>query len=350
MATTLPILTRTIDNAFTTTWYEIRPEAIDNILDATVVWAALRAAGTFTPQTGGEFITRTIRHGEVDAVAVAKGDILPQGETETETMAIWEWKHVATHIQRDTITDQKNAGPSKIKDYVAQRLEAARDGKEQKFETQIFGAFQSNETGKEFQSLDDMVPGGSTVVNALVNQNSGTYGRITRATAYVTDSTTSLQTPSAGTNPWWGPKYLAGTLATIGTTLLEDLRTLYNGLHNNQSPPTLIIVDQNIFEIYEDFSADTIQIIKDERTFLADLGFEVLRFKGKPFVWTPGITANNILMLNTDFVEVVYDPGLWFDMTEWKAIPLQMERIAHIISALNVISSQLRRHGRLIYA
>ena len=127
------------------------------------------------------------------------------------------------------------------------------------------------------------------------------------------------------------------------------MRTLYNSLHNNQSPPNLIITDQNIFETYEDFSADTIQIIKDESTFLADLGFEVLRFKGKPMVWTPGITADQILMLNTDFVEVVYDPGLWFDMTDWKPIPLGMERIAHIMSALNVISGQLRRHGRIFF-
>ena len=36
--TTLPSLTRTIDDAFLTTWFEIREEAIDNILDATVIW------------------------------------------------------------------------------------------------------------------------------------------------------------------------------------------------------------------------------------------------------------------------------------------------------------------------
>ncbi|KKL11579.1 hypothetical protein LCGC14_2544440, partial [marine sediment metagenome] len=39
MATTLPELTETIDNAFLHTWYEIRKEAIDNIIDATPVWA-----------------------------------------------------------------------------------------------------------------------------------------------------------------------------------------------------------------------------------------------------------------------------------------------------------------------
>ena len=45
MPTTLPTLTETFDNAFTHTWYEIRPEAIDNILEATVFTMALKEYG-----------------------------------------------------------------------------------------------------------------------------------------------------------------------------------------------------------------------------------------------------------------------------------------------------------------
>ncbi|MEK0325385.1 MAG: hypothetical protein QQN63_06735, partial [Nitrosopumilus sp.] len=113
---TLPSLTRTIDDAFVTTWYEIREEAIDNILNATVIWAALMGAGSFTPQVGGQFITRTIVHGEQAAVDVARGDTLPQGEPELETMARWTWRYIATHVQRSVFDDQINNGPSKIKD------------------------------------------------------------------------------------------------------------------------------------------------------------------------------------------------------------------------------------------
>ncbi len=51
----------------------------------------------------------------------------------------------------------------------------------------------------------------------------------------------------------------------------------------------MIVCDQNSFEIYEDFALDASQIIKDESTKMADLGFEVLRFKGKPMIWTPNI-------------------------------------------------------------
>lgn len=342
MPTTLPTLTRLIDNAFVTTWYEIREEAVDNILDATVLWAVLNNTGRLKTQVGSKFITRTIRHGETAAVDVAKGDLLPQGDTELETMAIWLWKAIASHVQADIFDDQENAGPSKIKDYIGLKLTGARDGMEQKFETNLLSAHKANETGKILQSFEDMVP-------SIADRGSGTYGRITRADTFAADGNGNT-VPTGGVNPWWGSIYRAGTLADIATDLLDDMRELYATVHANQSPPKLMITTQKIFGIYEDFAVGVTQIIKDETTFIADLGFEVLRFKGKPLVWTPNMTTDHMLMINTDFVELVYDPNVWFDMTDFKPIPLETKRIAHILAFANLISDQLRRHGRLEYA
>ena len=341
--TTLPSLTRTIDDAFLTTWFEIREEAIDNILDATVIWAALLGAGSFTPQIGGEFITRTILHGEQSAVDVERGDTLPQGDPELETMARWTWRYIATHVQRSVFDDQKNNGPSKIKDLVGLKLGAARDGMEQRFETVLMNTIVTDETGKGMQGLNDMIP-------PTADRSNGSYGAINRPSAYVDSGNGVFIGDTAGTNGWWGPKYLAGTLSTLEDDLLTDLKKLYNSVHNNQSPPNLILTTQTIFEAYEEFALDISQIIKDETTRLADLGFEVLRFKGKPLIWSPNVDANVVKMINTDYVEVVYDPEYWFMMTEFKPIPLQPERIAHIISTVTLVSSQLRRHGALTYS
>ena len=343
MPTTLPSLTQTIDNAFVTTWYEIRAEAIDNILNATVLWAAMNAAGCLKPQTGSELITRTIRYGEQSATEIERGDTLPQGEPELETMAIWRWRTLASHVQRNMFDDQKNQGPSKIKDLVATKLGAARDGLEQKFESSLLNTIVIDESGKLIQGLHDMIP-------PIASRTSGTYGGISRPSAYADTGNGVFAPDSAGTNPWWGPKYLPGTLATIEDELLTDMKKLYNTVHANQVPPNLIVTTQNLFEIYEEFALDISQLVKDESTKLADLGFEVLRFKGKPLIWTPNMTANHMLMLNTDFIEFVYDPTYWFSMTDWKPVPLQPDRIAHIVCFGNMISSQLRRHGRLEYA
>lgn len=338
--TTLPTYTRTLDDAFVTTWYEIREEAIDNILAATPIWNILMGSGSFIEQTGGEIITRTIRHGEITPEQVQKGSVMTAGEPKLETMALWQWKYLASNIQRSTFDDQKNNGPSKIKDYVGVRITAARDGLEQKFETDIWGTFATSETAVGIQGLNDLCP-------TIANRSTGTYGNINRPLTY--DSfAAAVESPLTG-NIWWGGKYLDGVDATADVDLLSDMKKLYNSLHANQSAPNLIIMDQTKFEIYEDFAIDISQIIKDETTRLADLGFEVLRFKGKPVVWSSDITAQHVLMINTDWVEVVYDPLLWFDMTDWKPQAFEFDRAAQILCALNVITSQPRRHGRIEY-
>jgi hypothetical protein len=321
MPTTLPSLTRSIDDYFVSTWYEIRPTAVDQILDAIVMWAALKDFGCMTTQVGGEYITRTVRYGEATTKAVVKGDVLNDGEPELETMARWTWRYLSSHVQRSAIDDQKNNGKNKIKSLVATRLQAAKEAMEQDYEAKLLQAEVTAETGKEIQGFNDIVP-------AYANRATGTYGAISRA------------------NTWWQPKYKQLT-APYDVNLLTDMKNLYNTVHNNQTPPNLIITDQTLFELYEDFALDASQIVKSNGNKLADLGFEVLMFKGKPMIWTPNITANNMLFMNMKYVELVYDPQMWFDMTEWKAIPKQLERIAHIISACNLISSQLRRHGRL---
>lgn len=342
MATTLPQFTKLIDDQFVTTWYDIRPEAIDNILLATVVWALLMKKGCFKPQKGSQLITRTLRYAVGQAtVPVSKGDTLPMGVTETETMASWTFRNQAVNIQRDMITDAENSGKFKIKDYVTKRLTEARDSMSQKYETDVLRTEITNESGKNIQGLLDIVPDYS-------NATTGTYGSIARPSAYsqIAASNGVFAPTLTGTNSWWGPKYKQLT-APYEVNLVSDMKVLFNSVHNNQIPPDIILSDQGLYELYEEFAVDRSQIVKDDSQFLADLGFESLSFKGKPVIWTPNMPANNMLFLTSEFIDVVYDPGLWFDMSEWKPIPNQMDRVAHIISRMNIVSEQLRRHGRL---
>lgn len=341
MAVTLPTFSRTMDNAFLTTWYDIKKEAIDNILNATVIWAALNQAGCMKPQEGGKLITRTIRYGQSVATEIERGDTLPTGETELETMAIWTWRTIAAGVQRSLFDDQQNRGPDKIKDLVGMKLGAARDALEQKYEASMTNTLVAAETGKLFQGLHDMIP-------PIASRTTGTYGGIARPATYA-DSGNGVYAPATG-NTFWGPKYLQGTLSTIEDDLVSDMKKLFNSVTANQASPNLIVTTQSVFELYEEFALDAVQIIKDEGTFLADLGFQTLRFKGKPMVWAPTITSGHMFMLNTDFIDIVYDPAFWFDMSDWKPSQTDEYRIAHILCFANMVSDQLRRHGRLEYA
>lgn len=345
MATTLPQWTRVLDNAFTETWYEIRPTAIDNILLATNVSAMLKSKGCYKPQTGSEFITRTIKYAVGPTPQfVGKGDTLPMGTQQTETVARWGFRNLVSHAQRDTITDRENAGKFKIKDYISKRLMEARDALSQTFETTWYNGPTTDESGKVWQSLEDLLP-------PYANATSGTWGAIARPSAFaqIPAANGVFKPDPAGTNPWWGAAYKQMT-APYEVNLVSDMKVLFNSVTNNQESPDMLVCDQVSYELYEEFAVDKSQLVKDDSSMLADLGYETLRFKGKPMMWSPNVVANTINMYNTNYIEVIYDPGAWFEMTEWKAIPNQFERVAHFLCSGNVITDQPRRHGKLTSA
>lgn len=333
MPTTLPQFTKAIDNYFTETWYEIKEGAIDNILLGTPIWAVLKNNGCFDTQTGGTNVEETIKYAVgPTAVPVVKGDVMGQGEIETETAAFWTFRNLSAHMQRSLIQDRENNGKFRIKDYAKKRITEAQQALQQQYELDLFNVGVSttltDESGKRIQSLNEMIP-------SSTNKATGTYGGIARS------------------NTWWQSIYKALT-ATPEVNLLSDMKSIYNSIGLNQDYPDLLVSTQNLFEIYEEFALDQVQIIKDENTYLADLGFEVLRFKGNPLVWSPNVSTNasntnknTMLFLNTKWIKVIYDPNMWFDMSEWKPIPLQQERIAHLLCAMVLYTNQPRRHGRL---
>lgn len=341
MPVTLPQEVRLMDDKFNTTWYEIRPEAIDNVLLATVIWAMLKEKKRFVGQTGSDLITRTIRYGVGPTVeAISKGDLLPMGTVETTTQARWGFRYLAVPVQRDMITDVENSGKFKIRDYVTKRLGEARDSLEQTLETDVVRTADTTEAAhKHPQSLLDIVP-------PYANATQGTYGGIARPSAYTQiGAGNGVFAPSAG-NTFWGPKYKQMTSPTE-VNLVSDMKVLWNSITNNQKAPNMIVSDQLTYELYEEFAVDKSQIVKNDVGMLADLGFETLEFKGAPWIWTPNFANNELCMYDLMSIEVVYRPNLWFEMTDWKSMPNQLERIAHILTSLNIITDQPRRHGRL---
>ncbi|MHA1840849.1 MAG: hypothetical protein ACTSYW_02615, partial [Candidatus Heimdallarchaeota archaeon] len=137
MADTLPELTRTIDSNFVNTWYEIRSQVIDNILESNIFTLALREYGCMVPQVGGEYITRTVGFGTKSKQNIQKGSVLSQSELDPDTMAMWDWRYFAIDVNRSLVDDKKNSGPSKIKDYVARRLEQVVESLKQELEVDL---------------------------------------------------------------------------------------------------------------------------------------------------------------------------------------------------------------------
>jgi hypothetical protein len=359
---TVPTMQRTVDDQFVQTWYEIREQAVDNILDATVFWLALREHGCLVPQTGGEYITRTVHYGTKQGQNISKGATLKQSIAKRETMAWWDWAYSAIDINRTLIDDQKNAGPSKIKDYVQNRIMHAREDIVQKMEDDIFGW--GGAIADQMQGIFDIVQVADTDTDTtnwygLPTFNFGTpikwapqnLGQTVAASGVVTGAAaTSFGNISRADNTWWrNPAPKAGANPEIN--LRSDMNTFFNTISDNIAPPNFIICDQDLYEYYEEEAVDKIQVVRTSfNAAAADLGFETLTFKGKPMTWS-GKLANTdkMFFLNLDYIELVYDPNYWFDMTEWFTTPSQLERVAYIISAQQLIDSQPRRHGMIDY-
>ena len=178
----------------------------------------------------------------------------------------------------------------------------------------------------------------------------GTWDPAAAATSPIYTSGSTQGNIDRSALSWFRTNYKNGT-DSAAANLLADMRTFWNDISANLASPNFLICDQTLYEYYEDEVSDKQQIVRTLFNRLAaDLGFETLTFKGAPISWTGQLSSSSKMMfLNLDFIELVYDPTMWFDMTEWYTTPSQLERVAYIISAMQLIDTQPRRHGLLDY-
>lgn len=354
MATTLPQLTRTLDDDFVNTWYEIRPYVVDNVLTATIFWFALKEHGCLKSQVGGEYITRTVGYGTKGTQRFNKGSTLSQSTPKLDTMARWDWRYFLIDINRTLIDDAKNSGPFKIKSYLARRIGAARDGLVQDLETYLHQWGTYYEAPLQPNGLYDICP--QYVAEIKVGDG----------TASDSQAVGTSQGNLNRTNTWWRNWVASDDVSESASTfiaeqthepyamnLLPDMRHFYNCVTANQESPNFILMDQNIYEAYEEEASDRQQIVRNRFTRDAvDLGFVAQTFKGATMSYSAKLSGSkHVFMLNLNRIELVYDPNVWFDMTNWMETPNQLERVAYIVCMTpGLITEEPRRHGAMEYA
>jgi len=131
------------------------------------------------------------------------------------------------------------------------------------------------------------------------------------------------------------------------------MRHMFNKVRANQEAPNLILMDQSIYEAYEDEAQDKQQIVQSVFTKKAiDLGFDAFTYKGATMSYTSKFAGTlHIMMLNMNWINMTYNPNLWFDMGNWKETHNQFERVAYIVCMTTGLrTAQPRRHGVMEYA
>jgi hypothetical protein len=314
-------LTEVLDNMYSSTWQHMKGEVIDNIFDSAPFWYWLKEKGKLKSVEGGRHILETLEYAENDGVGfIGRGGTVPLNDREFITQAVFDWRYLQAPIVRFGVDDQKNRGKTRIFELVKAKLNNAQESLISVLEEKLFAG--AGEEGGAFDGLQLMVADDPTAAASV--------GQIPQAT-----------------ETWWRNKTANMTGVSFATNGTAYMRTLLNNCQNNrkQDRPDIILTGQTPYEYYEDNVLDKFQI-NDKK--LADLGFENIKFKNIPMVWSPECANTRMYMLNTRFLSFVYDPAVFFDMTEWKAIPDQInDRAAQIITACSMTTNRRRVHGVL---
>ncbi len=351
---TLPTLNRTIDDDFMNTWYEIRPNVIDNVLTANVFWLALKEYGCLVPQVGGEYITRSLGYGTKSTQRFSKGSVLTQEIKKLDTMARWDWRYFLVDVNRTLIDDRKNAGKFKIKSYIARRLEAAQEALKADLDTYVH-QWSAYYTG-------DLQPNGLYDVNPMYVAEAA----VGDGGASDTQATGSKNGNIArATNAWFRnwtaesvdhDEFLSGAVTeSYNYNLVPDLDHAFNTISANMEAPNFILTHQAVFEALCDEMRDRVQIVRTGfNKTAADLGFETVTHRGATVTWSSKLpttgTVVHIHLLNMNHLEFVYDPDCWFDMLDWRTTTNQLERVTYIACMTpGLITEQPRRHGSMEY-
>lgn len=308
-------LTEAIDNLYTTTWQNMGSSVADQIFDGTPFWFWMRKKGMLKSTEGGRYISAPVRYAKNESITwVRKGSSVSLDDYEFLTTAQYDWRYVVATIVRFGIDDQQNRGRNAIIDLMNAKLENARDSLTDELEIRSTGTAGTD----QMHGLQDLVADDPTT---------GTLGTI-----------------DSSVNTWWRNQTQTMTGSSFATNGTSTMTTMINNCSKNQrqDSPDIIVTGQTPYEYLKDATLEQKRIVN--RT-LGDAGFQNIEFEGLPVIWSPQI-ALRMYFLNTRFMMLKYDPMMYFDMTEWKVIPTQVnDRAAQIVLAGNLITNRRRVLG-----
>ena len=316
-------LTEQLDTLYTTTWANRREGVADNVFDSTPFWYWMKEKGALKTEEGGRRIEESLRYGKSPNIGwIGKGATVGMGDMDHLTIAYYDWRYLADSIVRFMADDQQNRGKPQIIKLMNSKIDTSQDSLVEEMETRLCG-----------KSTDAAAPGEYTPMHGLqeavpddptANNN---YGSIDNAA-----------------RTWWRSQTKNLTGASFATNGFRAMQKMKNDCMNNlgMDKPEIIVSAQTPYEYYDEDVTEQRRIVNKT---LGDMGFENVEFKGMPMIWTPYM-SQRMYFLNTKFLSFVYDPMFYFDMTEWKAIPNQVQdRAAQILTACNLIMNRRRCHG-----
>ena len=328
MAATPENLTEKLDTLYSTTWQLMREEVVDNIFKATPFWFWLSSRNRIRRESGGRWIGAQTMYSKNSTVAsLGPGgtvDISPQN---IHTTAKYDWKWIAGSIVRLYSEDHQNKGQQAIMNLLESKTKNLQLSMIDIFESQAF-ADGSGNGGLDLLGLASLVKDDPTTNPASPPGNVGGI--------------------DSAANSWWRNQartYSVAGMPSGDVGIAFNMRKLYNACSVGNDHPTLGITDTTQYETYEASLMNVLRILDKE---FGDIGFEALKYKGMALTFSPSAPATKLYMLNERYLEFVIEESADFDMTDWKPIPAQLDRVAQVVTQGNLVTTNRRMQGVLI--
>jgi len=263
--------------------YVSRGKFADNIYDGLRTLQALRDMGAKEKIDGGQSIVVQLEYAE-NATAEWIGpygtyNLNPQ---DILTSAQFNWKQIAGSVILTDEEQVQNSGHARLASLIDIKIKNLQKSLRTRMNEALFN-----------DGTDPLKPVG---LDAVI-LTTGTYGGISR-----TDNT------------WWR----ANVDATTEALSVADMVTMYNDASHNLDYPKIIVTTQALYERYEALAQAYQEIQHPGTGGVADLGFEHLRFKGRPLIWDDDVPAGTMYFLNPDYFKIFCHKD-W----EFRAMPVQ---------------------------
>ena len=310
-----PSNTEVLDSLYTTTWMSVKKQVTDNIFTATPFWYEMYKGDNIEREDGGRFVEEPLMYAKNSTIGwVAKGGTISIADVDPLTVSQWQWRNLAGSVVRMWADDMANSGASKKVDLMNAKLENLRLSLIDQLEVNLFTA----QAGDAISGLPDIVE-----ANVAASQTKSPGGL------------------SKTTYSFWRNQYAAstGSFATYGKS---DMRNMYNTCSIGNDHPNLLLTTQAVFEYYEAEAEDIQQL---QNTTAAELGFQTFRYKGANMYYSPQTPAGYLYFLNLKYLKLKIDSKADFDMTEFKTIPNQLDRVAQVVTRMELVCRNCRMQG-----
>jgi hypothetical protein len=295
----------------------IYPTLVDNVYRSNLMFFRLNARNKKVLQ-GGLQIEVPLVYARFAAGGFYQGfDLLDVSPSDTVKNAAYDWKQAYVPVSVDGLSLIRADSPEAIVNFLSFYFEQAQTEL-----AEILGAgiWSTANATKSVDAIPAAVDNGSIAA---------TYGGLSRAANTFWNATVTAITP---------PLSLA-TMQTLFGTITEG------GRH-----PTIIVTTQFVYNLYWALStggqAFPVQPGGHDEQ-LAQNGFTNLIFNGVPVAVDSHVPANQMFMLNEDYMYLYVNPRADFNMKEFREPVNQDAMTSLILWAGDVCFSNLQRQGKL---